>query len=146
MRSLTMGIFKSFVIYRWFQFYFDAFAKVRFKKRTLPKMLDQLTSLPNYQVSQLGYVFHNLGRLDLTSGLCKHCAKSLQSCLTLCDPMDYRLPVFSVHEILQAKILEWAAISFSRGYECSQSNFLFIYVCIEIFSISSLSDCVYPSS
>ena len=78
-------------------------------------MLDQLTSLPNYQVSQLGYVFHNLGRLDLTSGLCKHCAKSLQSCLTLCDPMDYSLPVFSVHEILQAKILEWAAISFSRG-------------------------------
>ena len=72
---------------------------------TLPKMLDQLTSLPNYQVSQLGYVFHNLRRLDLTSGLCKHCAKSLQSCLTLCDPMDYSLPVSSVHEILQAKIL-----------------------------------------
>ena len=38
-----------------------------------------------------------------------------QSCLTLCDPMDCRLPGFSVHGILQARILEWVAISFSRG-------------------------------
>ena len=37
-----------------------------------------------------------------------------QSCLTLCDPMDYSLPGSSVHGILQAKILEWVAISFSR--------------------------------
>ena len=34
-------------------------------------------------------------------------AKSLQSCLTLCDPMDYSLPGFFVYEILQARILEW---------------------------------------
>ena len=32
----------------------------------------------------------------------------------LCDPMDYSPPVFSVHGILQARILEWVAISFSR--------------------------------
>ena len=38
-----------------------------------------------------------------------------QSCLTLCDPMNCSLPGFSVHGILQAKILEWVAISFSRG-------------------------------
>ena len=38
-----------------------------------------------------------------------------QSCLTLCDPMDCRLPDSSVHEILQARILEWVAISFSKG-------------------------------
>ena len=30
-------------------------------------------------------------------------------------PVDYRPPVFSVHGILQARILEWVAISFSRG-------------------------------
>ena len=36
------------------------------------------------------------------------------SCLTLCDPMDCRLPGSSVHGILQARILEWVAISFSR--------------------------------
>ena len=33
------------------------------------------------------------------------CAKSLQSCLTLCDPVDCRLPGTSVHGILQARIL-----------------------------------------
>ena len=38
-----------------------------------------------------------------------------QSCLTLCDPMDYNLPGSSVHGILQARILEWIAIPFSRG-------------------------------
>ena len=38
-----------------------------------------------------------------------------QSCLTLCDPMDYSLPGSSVHGILQARILQWVAISFSRG-------------------------------
>ena len=34
------------------------------------------------------------------------CTKSLQSCLTLCYPMDYSPPVFSVHGILQARIVE----------------------------------------
>jgi len=38
-----------------------------------------------------------------------------QSCLTLCDPTNCSLPGFSVHGILQAKILEWIAIPFSRG-------------------------------
>ena len=38
-----------------------------------------------------------------------------QSCLTLCDPVDCSLPGSSVDGILQARILEWVAISFSRG-------------------------------
>ena len=42
-------------------------------------------------------------------------AKSLQSCPTLCDPVDCSPLGFSVHGILQARILEWVAISFSRG-------------------------------
>ena len=37
-----------------------------------------------------------------------------QSCLTLCNPMDHSLPGPSVHGILQARMLEWVAISFSR--------------------------------
>ena len=37
-----------------------------------------------------------------------------QSCPTLCDPMDCSLPGSSVHGILQARVLEWVAISFSR--------------------------------
>jgi len=40
-------------------------------------------------------------------------AMSLQSCPTLCNPMDCSLPGFSVHGILQARTLEWVAISFS---------------------------------
>ena len=42
------------------------------------------------------------------------CAKSLESCLTLYDPMDYSPPGSSVHEILHAGILEWVSISSSR--------------------------------
>ena len=38
-----------------------------------------------------------------------------QSRPTLCDPMKYSLPGSSLHEILQARVLEWVAISFSRG-------------------------------
>ena len=40
-------------------------------------------------------------------------AKSLQSCPTLCDPMDCSLPDSSIHGIFQAKVLEWGAIAFS---------------------------------
>ena len=42
-------------------------------------------------------------------------AKSLQSCLTLCDPMDCSPPGSSVHVILQARILAWVAMPSSRG-------------------------------
>ena len=38
-----------------------------------------------------------------------------QSCPTLCDPLDCSPPGSSVHGILQARILEWVVISFSRG-------------------------------
>ena len=41
-------------------------------------------------------------------------AKSLQSCPTLCDPIDGSPPGSSVPGILQARILEWVAISFSK--------------------------------
>ena len=42
-------------------------------------------------------------------------AKSLQSCLTLCDPMDYSPPGSFVPGILQAKIMEWVAMPSSKG-------------------------------
>ena len=44
-------------------------------------------------------------------------AKLLQSCPTLCDSMDCSLPGFSVHGILQARTLEWVAISFSNAWK-----------------------------
>ena len=46
---------------------------------------------------------------------CALCAKLLQSCLTPCDPMDCSPQGFSIHRILQARILDWVVISFSRG-------------------------------
>ena len=42
------------------------------------------------------------------------CAKSLQLCLTLCNPMDCSPPGSPVHGILQARILEWVAMPSSR--------------------------------
>ena len=42
-------------------------------------------------------------------------AKSLQSCPTLCDPIDGSPPGSSIPGILQARILEWVAISFSNA-------------------------------
>ena len=39
----------------------------------------------------------------------------VQLCRSLWDPMDYSPPGSSIHEILQARILEWVAISFSKG-------------------------------
>ena len=42
-------------------------------------------------------------------------AKSLQSCLTLCDPIDGSPPGSPIPGILPARILEWAAISFSNA-------------------------------
>ena len=50
----------------------------------------------------------------LLTGACM-LAKSLQLFLTLCDLIDCSLPGFSVHGILQARILEWVARPSSRG-------------------------------
>ena len=45
-----------------------------------------------------------------------------QLCPTLCDPMDCSPPGSSVHGILQARILEWVAISFSGGIFLTQES------------------------
>ena len=55
------------------------------------------------------------GALVLAAATAAAAAKSLQSCLTLCDPMDCSLPGFSIHGILQARTLEWVTISFSNA-------------------------------
>ena len=47
--------------------------------------------------------------------------KLLQSCLTLCDPIDGSPPGFSVPGILQARTLEWVAISFSNAWMHAKS-------------------------
>ena len=60
--------------------------------------------LPKYHESAFNLVFVNV------------CAKLFHFSLTLCDPMDCSPPVFSVHGIFQARILEWVAMPFSRQF------------------------------
>ena len=55
--------------------------------------------------------------MDVVAGMDaqKVSALLLQLCLTLCDPMDCSPMGSSAHGISQARILEWVAVSFSRG-------------------------------
>jgi len=48
------------------------------------------------------------------------CAKSIQSCPTLCDPIDWSPPGSSVHRILQARIVEWVAHFLLQGIFLTQ--------------------------
>ena len=69
-----------------------------------------------------GSITQSLGWMILGHMVCKRnaaaAAKSLQSCPTLCDPIDGSPPGSPVPGILQARILEWLVIFFSRG-SCS---------------------------
>ena len=67
-------------------------------------ILDMLRSIPFVK-------FNKSELLNATA------AKTLQSCPTLCNPIDCSLPGFSVHGILQAWTLEWVAISFSKAWK-----------------------------
>ena len=70
----------------------------------------------NQTVMEMGHIstVRNPSYSRLLGLLCV-CAQSLQSCPTLCNPLDCNPANSSVHEILQARILEWVAIPFSRG-------------------------------
>ena len=59
------------------------------------------------------YIVHLLKYSYLFNNCFNVCISHL--CPTLCDPIDYSPPDFSVHGISQARILEWVAILFSRG-------------------------------
>ena len=53
---------------------------------------------------------------EITPERMKRQSEVAQSCLILCNPMDYSLPCSSIHGIFQARVMEWVAISFFRGY------------------------------
>ena len=76
------------------------FAKDATDKGLIFKIYKQLIQLKNNQVN---------------SPIKKGAAKSLQSCPTLCDPIDSSPPGFPVPGIVQARTLEWVAISFSSA-------------------------------
>ena len=56
-----------------------------------------------------------LGSITMSKAAAAAAAKSLQSCLTLCDPIDGSPPGSHVPGIIQARTLEWVAISFSNA-------------------------------
>ena len=58
-----------------------------------------------------------------------------QSCATVCDPMDCSLPGSSVHGILQARVLEWGAISSSRD--------IYTYICMFIYTYTNIQSCIW---
>ena len=72
--------------------------------------------------------------------VCVH-TQSLQSCPTLCDPMDCTLTDFSVHGILQARILEWVAMPASRGSSWPRGR---MHISSVQFSCSTMSDSLWP--
>ena len=69
-------------------------------------------SSPHQNPDRNKITYHLL--IQILNFLCVR-SKSLQSCPTLCNPMDYSLPGSSVHGILQSKILEWVDLPSSRG-------------------------------
>ena len=65
------------------------------------------------------------------------CVRDL-SCLTLCNPMDCSLPGSSVHGSFKARILEWVAISYSRGSSQPSDRTHVYYVGILHWQVDSL--------
>ena len=58
-----------------------------------------------------------------------------QLCLTLCNSMDCSWPASSIHRIFQTRILEWVAISFSRGYSQSRDRTRVSHTAGRLFTI-----------
>ena len=77
-------------------------------------------------------------------GLTLKVSEVIQSCPTLCDPMDCSLPGSSVHGSLQARILEWVAISFTN--EISSSWVYFDHLALYLqFVPCSFFPCLFLS-
>ena len=97
-----------------------------------PPLIHRSISGPAYVPIPLMWLI--LGRLTPKCLLCvpyiPGCAKSLQLCLTLYDPMNCSLPDSSIHGILQARILEWVALSPSRGSSPPRDQTRVSYHCI----------------
>ena len=66
-------------------------------------------------------------------------------CLTLCDPIDCSPSGSSVHEILQSRILEWVALSSSRGSSWPRDRTWVSYIVGRFFTIWATREALYPS-
>ena len=90
--------------------------------REAQKLIQHYKSIiPQYKIEfKKLYIFHHsfllyFKKFSFMNNCSVQFSSVVQSCLTLCDPMDNSLLGFSVHGIFQARVLEWVAISFSRG-------------------------------
>ena len=73
------------------------------------------THMPKNTFRPLPHTIHRYQlKVNLDLNAAAAAAKSLQSCPTLCNPIDDSPPGSSVHVILQARVLEWGAIAFSQ--------------------------------
>ena len=85
------------------------------------KSLFPALQFKNINSSAFILLIFKLSPRDMTTGVTmKKWSDVTQSCPTLCDPMDCSLPGSSIHWIFQARILEWVAVSFSRGSSWSR--------------------------
>ena len=82
-------------------------------QETLPQELNVNHSMVIWHLKQTGKV-KKLSKWVLHAAAAAAAAKSLQSCPTLCNPIDGSPPGSPIPGILQARTLEWAAISFSK--------------------------------
>ena len=80
-------------------------------------------------LSHLFCVFFSFCPFLLLLSAAAAAAKLLQSCPTLCDPMDCSLPGSAVRGIFQARVLEWVAIALSSFYCQFPSIFYPFVVC-----------------
>ena len=94
-----------------------------FLQKSLDQIIQTLCILIISALDHLSFVYVDLWfffcLFKSTNRLCAAAAaaKSLQSCLTLCDPIDGSPPGPTVPGILQARTLEWVAISFSNAWK-----------------------------
>ena len=125
-RDLKMAYIKTFIIIKkWYQCRFT----LRHATSSDPHLEHKsqqcmFQSINSFQVENTHMIFTSLKFsfliwemeiLIIELCVCV-CARSvIQSCLTLCDPIDYSPPGSSVHGIFQERILEWVAISYSKG-------------------------------
>ena len=99
-----------------------------------------------YQVKYLNWLAQNLthGIVITVTFCCYHCYYVISLTMfvyhrdshekegvshSVCDPVDCSLPGFFVHGILQARIMEWIDISFSRGSSCPRASHTPAYLC-----------------
>ena len=93
---------------------FNLFLKAFGNKKMIQEQRMPSCLTINKQCNTFTIYMHDPCSLNLRSAAAA-AAKSLQSCPTLCDPIDSSPPGSSVPGILQARTLEWVAISFSNA-------------------------------